>query len=411
MSRRLVLVSGLLALVIFSVVIAVLARTSPQEPPPEPDPNSTSIAPSRPVQNTMLFAVRNDVGIITDSVVLGTAPTGQQSAASWLSIQPGLSVDINTVGTLTLAQRGRAKPQDISANVANQFGITVDGAAILDRLAFAALVDAVGGVTVSGATAIVGPGPDGELKVLVKAGRRQLFGPAAATYVITLNPGEAQEDRMARFDEVFTQVVLKLPGNVDRVRSILGSLGALSRTSLSPEQSSEILLQVQTALTDRAGEFATAPAEVVGIGTEVVGASKQAVYTLNPAASQPVVEKLFRNSILRPGVGDALPRVRVFAAGVSNTSIVATQARFAQNALTMVWGGQQNPRKVSRIYLPGEPSRALGEQLAQILGLPLDSLVVNPARSAGAQAAIRLAPDSTLTRSPPSASGSASAAD
>lgn len=409
MSRRLVLVSGLLALVIFSVVIAVLARTSPQEPPPEPDPNSTSIAPSRPVQNTMLFAVRNDVGIITDSVVLGTAPTGQQSAASWLSIQPGLSVDINTVGTLTLAQRGRAKPQDISANVANQFGITVDGAAILDRLAFAALVDAVGGVTVSGATAIVGPGPDGELKVLVKAGRRQLFGPAAATYVITLNPGEAQEDRMARFDEVFTQVVLKLPGNVDRVRSILGSLGALSRTSLSPEQSSEILLQVQTALTDRAGEFATAPAEVVG--TEVVGASKQAVYTLNPAASQPVVEKLFRNSILRPGVGDALPRVRVFAAGVSNTSIVATQARFAQNALTMVWGGQQNPRKVSRIYLPGEPSRALGEQLAQILGLPLDSLVVNPARSAGAQAAIRLAPDSTLTRSPPSASGSASAAD
>ena len=44
---------------------------------------------------------------------------------------------------------------------------------------------------------------------------------------------------MARFDDVWSQVLLKLPGNLDKVRSIVGSLGSLSRISLTPEQVSQ----------------------------------------------------------------------------------------------------------------------------------------------------------------------------
>jgi len=352
----------------------------------------------------MFFAIRDDTGLIVDSVVLGTVPSNQPTAGSWLSVQPGLSVDINASGTLTLAQRGAASPGDVALNVANQFGFAVDGAMILDRLAFAALVDGVGGVSVAGGTPIVGEGPDGEPEVLVKPAKRKLFGPAAAAYVITLNPNEPQEARMARFDEVFSQVILALPGNVDRVRSIVGSLGALSRTSMAPEQSAEILLEVQTALTNRVMTFATAP-------TEVVGTSADAVFTLEPAASQPVIESLFANSILRPGVDDSLPRVRVYAAGVSDSSIVATQSLLAENQLTMVWGGDREARNRSRIYVPEESGRTLGQELARLLGLPSDSVVVNPAQSAGAQAAIRLGPDSTLTTPSPTPSGSVSIAE
>jgi hypothetical protein len=404
MSRRLVIVSGLLVLVIVSVAIAVLVRTSPQERQPEPNLSPTSTVPATPTQNTMLFAVRDDDGLIADSVVLGTAPSKQPTAGSWLSVQPGLSVDINATGTLTLAQRGAAAPEDIAGNVANQFGIAVDGSMILDRLAFAALVDGVGGVRVAGGTAIVGKDSDGEPEVLVKPARRKLFGPAAADYVITLNPNEAQETRMARFDEVFSQVILKLPGNVDRVRSIVGSLGALSRTSLAPEQSSDILLEVQTALTDRVVTFATAP-------TSVVGVSADAVFTLKPAASQPIIQELFANSIRTLGIEGALPRVRVYAAGVSASSVVATQELMAANQLTMVWGGEKKAQDTSKIYLPEESSRPLGQQLAQLLGLPPAAVVVSPAQAAGAQAAIRLGPDSTLTTPSPSPTPSGATTD
>lgn len=399
MSRRLVIFSGLLVLVIVAVAIAVLVRTSPQENTPEPTPSPTSTVPTTPSQNTMLFAVRDDDGLIADSVVLGTVPSEQPTAGSWLSVQPGLSVDINAAGTLTLAQRGAAPPEDVALDVTNQFGFAVDGSMILDRLAFAALVDGVGGVTVAGGTAIVREDPDGKPEVLVKPARRKLFGPAAADYVITLNPNEPQEVRMARFDEVLSQVILKLPGNIDRVRSIVGSLGALSRTSLAAEQSSEILLEIQTALTDRVVKFATAP-------TRVVGTSADAVFTLEPAASQPTIQELFANSVLTPGIDGVLPRVRVYSAGVSNSSVVATAELMAANQLTMVWGGDKKARTSSKIYLPEESSRPLGQQLAQLLGLPPESVVVNPSQSAGAQAAIRLGPDSTLTTPSPTPSDS-----
>ncbi|NQU37573.1 MAG: hypothetical protein HQ526_08285 [Actinobacteria bacterium] len=398
MSRRLVIVFGLLVLVMVSVAIAVLVRTAPQDRQPDPDPSPTSTVPAAPVQNTMLFAVRDDEGLIADSVVLGTVPSSRPTAGSWLSVQPGLSVDINANGTLTLSQRGAAAPVDIATNVANQFGFTVDGAMILDRLAFAALVDGVGGVAVPGGTAIVGEGTDGDPKVLVKPTQRKLFGPAAANYVITLNPNEPQQARMDRFDEVFTQVILKLPGNVDRVRSIVGSLGALSRTSLAPERSAEILLEIQTALTDRAVKSATAP-------TTVVGTSSAAVFTLNPAASLPTIQSLFGDSILQPGINDALPRVRVYSAGVSNSSVVGTQELLAGERLTMVWGGQKDPETTSKIYIPAESSRPFGERVAVLLGLPTDSVVVRPSQSAGAQAAVLLGPDSTLTKPSPTPSG------
>ncbi len=393
MSRRLVIIIGLLVLVIVSVAVAVLVRSTPPAPDPDPDPSPTSTTPQRPVQNTMLFAVRDNTGLIADSVVLGTVPPNQPPAGSWLSVQPGLSVDINAAGTLTLADRGPAAPADINSNVANQFGIAVDGAMILDRLAFAAMVDAVGGVTVAGGTPIFGEDAEGEQVVLVKPTRTKLFGPSAASYVITLNPGEPQEARMARFDEVFRQVILKLPANVDRVRSIVGSLGALSRTSLSAEESAEILLGVQTALAEQVNQAGTAP-------TSVAGTSADAIYTLEPAASQPTIERLFADSILRPGTDDALPRVRVFAAGVSNTSVLATQDLLADNDLTMVWGGPKKDRASSKIYVPSEQARALGAELAELLGLAADSVVVNSEQSAGAQAAIRLAPDTPLTAPP-----------
>ncbi len=398
MSRRLVVILGIFALVVISVLVAVLVRTAPPTPDPTPTPTQTGANPATDEQSTMLFAIRNDVGDIAGAVVLGAAPVPADPAGSWLSLQPGLAVDVNTTGTLTLADRGPAAPADTAVNVANQLGFAVDGAMIVDRLAFAALVDAVGGVTVDVASPILATNPAGEPEVLARPGNRKLFGPAAAAYVLALTPDEPQSARMARFDDVFGQIVVRLPGNVDRVRSIVGSLGALSRTSLPPEEIAETLLEVQTALTDRVVAFGVPPASSVGAGPV-------AVFTLEPAPNQLLVESLFAKSPLVPGRDGALPRVRVLASGVSFDTVVAAQEALAGQDLTMVWGGQAAARPQTRVYIPDESARPLGDEVAALLGVQASAVRVNPTRAAGAQGAVRLSSDSALAATAESPAG------
>lgn len=397
MSRRLLVAIGILVLFLVLVVLAVVLRSS-ATPEPDPVPSPTSSAPVTPTQNTMLVAVRDDNSLITDSVVLGSvARANSTPTGSWLSVQPGLAIAVNSSGSVSLSQRGPFSPADVSREVTNELGFTVDGAFILDRLAFAALVDSVGGVTVNSPVPIVVVDADGKTTVVVKAGKRKIFGPAAAQYVIALNPNEEQAGRMARFDDVWSQVLLKLPGNLDKVRSIVGSLGSLSRISLTPEQVSQGLLDAQTSLTAKTMTMGTPSAQVAGTGST-------AIYTVIPVGTQPTVERLFGISVLVPGTNGAVPRVRVFAAGATYDSLDDAQTAFTTNGLSLVWGGQLEPLAKSQIFIPNESARATGDQVAKTLGLPTTMVTIDPAETVGVQVAVRLAADSTFTTPSPTTS-------
>lgn len=305
-------------------------------------------------------------------------------------MQPGLAISVNELGSVSLSQRGPFSPGDVSGDVANELGFDVDGAFILDRLAFAALVDSVGGVAVNSLVPIVAVDADGVTTVLVKAGPRKLFGPAAAQYVITLNPDEDQAGRMARFDDVWRQVILKLPGNIDRVRGIVGSLGSLSRLSLPPETVAESLLNAQTSLTARTMTYGVPAATVAGVGST-------AIYTVVPVGTQQTVATLFGPSLLDPGAAGALPRVRVFAAGASYDAIDDVSTAFTADAMSLVWGGQRASAAATQIFIPDSAQRALGEQVARTLGVPVSAVRVDPAQTVGVAASVLLAADSTFT--------------
>ena len=388
MSRRLVVGTGLLALALVSIAIAVLVRTMPAptpDPSPTPSPTQTTVA-----QQTLMIAVRDDEGDIADSVVIGTDSTVTPPVASWLSMQPGLEMGVTNTAVLTLAGIGPDAPQDSALNVSNLLGFNVNGAMVLDRLAFAALVDGVGGVTVNPAYPIVALAPNGTSTVVVKAGERKIYGPTAAAYVITLNAGENQTARMDRFNEVFQQIIQKLPGNLDKVRSIIGSLGSSSRISLAPETIAEILLELQTAQNDQA--------VTNGIPqTTARGNSAAALYLVNPAENQPVMTKLFAQSILVPGQNGAYPRVRLMAAGITNDSVLRVQQEMLNDNLTMVWGGEIAPVKHSVIFIPDEASRPLVQQIVTTLGLTSPDVRINPKQTIGVQASIKLGRDTTMS--------------
>jgi len=368
-------------LAIVCIMIAVLVRTQPSKTVlPTPSPSQSQ----KPHQTTLLVAVRNDIGEIADAVVIGTEPN--PARGSWLSIQPGLGVDITDTGTVTVAKTGPWDPKDSANQIGNQLGAKVAGGFVMDRLAFAAVVDAVGGVIVDIKTKVVGV-VDGTKVVVAKPGKRRLYGPAAANYAITLSPGEDQAARMARFDDVLSQVILKLPGNTDRVRSIVGSLGSSSRISASPDDIANVLLTYQTALAGESVRVASMPATVVG-------KSAAASYTVEPVAVTQIAKTLFEPSIFVPGTNDALDRIRVFSAGSTYPKMMlARQAIFAADFI-FVWGGSQPPAVSSQIWVADDKSKILiGTPLQQTLGLAQVPVTQNAERTAGVQATVAIGRD------------------
>ena len=135
MSRRLLVAIGILVLFLVLVVLAVVLRSS-ATPEPDPVPSPTSSAPVTPTQNTMLVAVRDDNSLITDSVVLGSvARANSTPTGSWLSVQPGLAIAVNSSGSVSLSQRGPFSPNGCFTRGHQRAGIHCRRAFILDRLA------------------------------------------------------------------------------------------------------------------------------------------------------------------------------------------------------------------------------------------------------------------------------------
>jgi len=381
-TRRTVVALGSLALVVVCILIAVLVRTRPAPSPgPEPSPsNSTTVT-----QTTIFTAVRDDADAIAAAMVLGTDST--PLTGSWLSLQPGLGVDVEASGTVTLADIGPRPVPASTGLVSNQLGVAIQGGWVMDRLAFAAMVDAVGGVTLDLAEPIVRLNPDGTKTVLAKAGNRRVFGPAAAEYAIVLGPREPQTDRMARFDQVWGKVIRQLPGNVDRVRSIVGSLGSSSRISVSPDYIANSLLDYQTALAEKAATAASLP--VTGQDT-----GPDAILTQDPQPAFSDVSDLFGPSLPVVGENGALPRIRMISEGISSASFVAAKEAVVNSGNTFVWGGQRPRSTTSRVFVVDRAAKdSLGVPLATALGLPKSAVLVSREQVVGVQATVLLGLD------------------
>ncbi len=382
MSRRLGVGVGLLGIVVIGILVALLVRTG-GGPDPGPTPSqSASVAVS---QASYLVAVRDDSGEITDAVLMAFDQDSDKGSS--LSLQPGLGVDINKDGAVTLGEVGPGSPQYINSLVADQLGVNVSGGLIMDRLAFAGLVDAVGGVVVNVAAPITERGADGKVKILVRPGNRRLYGPAAAAYVTTLSPGESQAARMARFDTVWKQIIGLLPPNSDRVRSIVGSLGSSARMSMTAEVAAVFLTAYQAA--QSAGNVVAATLPVTGIG---VGATE--LFTLAPAKAQPVIVSLFGPSMIVAGKNGALPRVRVLSVGAGPAALSQVKQQFARVNLAYVWGGSTVSAKSTTVYVAHSAEAAsVGNVVAGALELPNSVVSVSTANTIGVDATVFVAAD------------------
>ena len=402
MSRRVVTGLGMICIVVVAIMIAWLVQTDPgSQPPPEP----TGSASPTTAQQGMLVAVRSDSGAIADAIVIAAGGTSEAPTASLESLQPGLGLGFTTTGVTTLAQTGSSSPQSIQSQLAGQLGVRIPNGLVMDRLAFAGMVDAVGGVVVYIAKPIYGPKIAGKRTVLFPAGNIHLYGLPAAEYVLLLASNEDQAARMGRFEQVWTQIVAGLPSDELRVRSMLGSLGSSAQNSTTVAVMATLLVNYQQAQSRQSLLVGTLPVRATGKGAT-------AIYTPDPVATVALSTKLFGDIPLTPGANGNHQRVRLVDAGATGTELVQAQDQLYRAGIDVIFGGIAVPQRSSKIFV-SEPASAttIDTQLSAALGLPLVPVQANATKAAGVTAELDAAADlftTAASASPSSVSASPS---
>ena len=204
------------------------------------------------------YAVGNALmsGSLPESVSGVAASAAQAPAASSIAYLPA-SVLVPIVGatpprTITLGATPII-PDTLTAKTSTEaaFDLALDGSWTLDVLAFAGLIDAVGGVIIDVPQTVRLTNPQAASSIVLPAGRQRLSGIAAAEYVTTDLGRDFPIDQLQRFRDVWIAVLARLPDSPERLRQILTSLGFLARTTATVETLLEVLESGRTTVLDR----------------------------------------------------------------------------------------------------------------------------------------------------------------
>ncbi|MBU6244705.1 MAG: LCP family protein [Actinomycetales bacterium] len=317
-------------------------------------------------QRTLLLQVRDGAGPVTNAVLLATSD-GRNDATALL-MSPGLLVP--TPDWLPLAQTASTGDTLLGRNAVSMLlGVRVDASLILDRLALAAIVDAVGGIPIE-IDQSVSVTDDGGGTVSIPAGSRVIDGVTAADYAIVRAPGEDEADRMARFADVLGRTLRVLPADPEQMRQLVLSLGSLAKSTQTNEQLVQTLLDLQQ---DAAlGDLAFVPLPTTGVRGD-------GLQQLDPVLGSHLVSSELPDAWLRPGESPSA-RVVLRSAGAAPGQVAAALAQLQASGLTVIdAGGASLPLPTTRVLVQDASpvAHAMGLDVAAALSLPVSAIRID----------------------------------
>ena len=321
MHKRAVGAVVLLGVVIAATVAILVARQQPVTP--EPD------NPPAPTTRTLLVQLRDPSLLAMGSVVMGVEESRLDQmwwTADWWIDQIGPQ-------EVSAAEMGRKPVSYVMQTVGDQVQVKVDDAWVLDRLAFAGLVDAVGGVRVDVERQTVYLTDDGT-PALLPAGVQALAGAQAADYVLDASLQD-ETLRLQRFQSVWDQVLRRFPTEPEKARTLVVSLGALSKATMPTEELSVLLADAHDLRIT--GAYAQAQ---VGLdeGNAVRVRPVQGVrvaYALDPAATARNLTSVFDGF---PTPED--PVARVQSVSIRSEDVETLRAQLLGRSWQSAWGGR-----------------------------------------------------------------------
>jgi len=358
--RRVRLVAAALTvLALLAVAFAVyLARDAPAPPAAEEAAMRT--------QSTLLFQVQGENGSAAASALLAHDPETQEGAA--LLIPPQVLVTVPGTGSLPFGRAlSNVPPQGLRDALSDLIGVTVDGGWVITTPVLTQLIDALGGVpvdvdvpVVQGQTVLLSPGP------------QNLDGARAVQFLLYLAPGEQEQARLARLQEVLDGLVNVLPRSTEELTAQLQVLGERSVTTLELPALAQYLIGLATD--DEAGQLQYDSLPVIPIDP---GGGVMAFRVDVPRLTA-VVDRLLAASV-PPGVREGGNRVLVLN-GVGTPGL-GEQVRAKLAPAGFVFVGSRNAPQfgyaTTQVLVPEATTEAqqLGERVAEAIGVPASSVV------------------------------------
>jgi hypothetical protein len=333
--------SVVLLLVVVAATVGILV--SRQQDPVEPPVVSPTAVPT---PGTLLVQLRDPTLLASGSVLLGVRD-GERLDQLWWNAQ--WWVDQIGIQEVSAAELGRKPVPYVMQTVQNQIGVPVDDAWVLDRLAFAGLVDAVGGVRVQIDSPTVYLN-DAGTPALIPAGVQTLSGAQATDFVLDASLTDEAE-RMRRFQMVWDQILRRFPTDVDKSRTLVVSLGALSKATMPSEELAVFLtdahdLRVRGAYAearvrlDEQNAVRVRPAQGV-----------REAYALDPIATQERIGALFDGY---PAL--ETPVARIQAVTVRDEAIERLRTDLLGKSWSSAWGGRALTTVTTATVDPSVPS-------------------------------------------------------
>jgi anionic cell wall polymer biosynthesis LytR-Cps2A-Psr (LCP) family protein len=364
-------VAGIVALVTVGLLGVAWTWWSNRPASPDPVPQASSTAPVN-TQPTLLLQVRGDDAVAVSSTLLSVG--GPLGRATMIGIPQNTLVDVATGGTLPFGEVARLPGADTSADaLSDAIGVDIDGTFILDRAAFSALVDAVGGVTADVDVNIVDEAADGTQTIVVAAGDDQLLqGPAAAAFATYLAEGETEEARIARFTQILRLTLAKLPEDPTSVETVLSQLGASAQPSVPFDQIAAFLVRLRADIVADDVVYKNLPVKPIDSGGP-------AANRVDNEAVAAMVADLLPEALRTPGPNS---KVRVLVQNGVGSPGLNAQARedLVGAGFTYVNGGNaaQFGTAATEVVVPDATAESLqwGADIAQALGVPASAVAV-----------------------------------
>ena len=353
---------GIAAVVVVALVVAggwLLLRE-------DDTPVETTATPSKR-QLTTLIQVTGADGTAAASALVGTTEADDHAVA--LLVPSQLNVDVAGSGDMPFGEAvALEEPTASTAALTDLLSVSVKDSWVLSPAGLAALVDSVGGVQAAVDRDVVATDANGDETVVVRAGSQKLDGRAAAAYATFLAEGEPEQARLARFDDVLTAVVAKLPEDRAAMVTALAGLGEGSRTTLDSTALAERLEVMRAA----AADGGSLVADVLPVKEVDTGAAVPSLL-LDAGQAAATVRSLFPGAIQKDAAGESL---RVLVENGVGTPGLVEQARtkLVDDGFRFVNGGNAAEFGVanSLVLVPDGTSQSVarGERVAESLGLP-----------------------------------------
>ena len=348
---------GVLALLAGGFAVYLAAADTPVPPPAPP------VAMGR-TQTTLLLQVAGADGASIANALLGHDP-GRQAGAVLL-LPPQVLVNVPGSGPASLGALA-ALPADTSrAALSDLAGVVVDNSWTLTKPALAALVDTFGGVSVEVDAPVVN-GPT----VLIPPGVQRLDGARAVALLGFLAPGEQEQARLARVQDVFDALLDVLLGTPAELAPVLQGLGEGSVSSLAPPGLAAFLLGLAEDDENAQLQYDVLPVVPIDPGEGVTA------FRVDGDRTRALIGRLFADSV-PPGVGE--PGNRVLVLNGVGTPGLGEVVRGKLVPAGFVFVGSRNAPSfgvaTTQILVPAATAeaQALGQRVAAAIGVPPTSV-------------------------------------